>query len=263
MTVSYNLHSRDGSSLMLTLPEPSRIPIPAVREAVEKVAKRAAPHREARAALTIADSAVHRARGEIDSEAADAAEDGGAVPAKKLVKKLRAAQDALDEAKIEFDARDTALRKAYANVVETIRHHAPAWRSVALERADADVLRVTTAREMLRKAGADLDESLSVLGLLDRLTVGLKVQGLAERRVDALPVLTTVDKSNMHVTLALDEIGSAIGEAMETLDDQRGAAHSTPDVVVPVPGEDVIDETPTPAAEALGELEIGADDGEE
>lgn len=230
--------------MLLNLPEPSRIPIPAVREAVERFAKRATQHRDARAELSTAFSAVARIRGEIDVEAADAAEDGGVVPAKKLVKKLRSAQDALDEAKIEFDARDTALRKAHSHVIETIRHHAPAWRADALGRADADVLRITTAREMLRRAGADLDESLSTIGLLDRLTIGFKVRGFHERRADAVPVLTSVDGSNLQVSIALDAIGNAIGEAMETLDDQRGAAHSTPDVVVPVPGEDVSDETP-------------------
>ncbi|MBT2494238.1 hypothetical protein J7E45_01335 [Microbacterium sp. ISL-59] len=256
MTVSYNLHSRDGSQMMLTLPDPSRIPIPAVREAVEKFAKRAAQHRDARAALSAADAVVHGIRGEIDEEAADAAEDGGAVPAKKLVKKLRAAQDAYEEAKIEFDARDSALRKAHIQVVDTIRHHAPAWRAEAMSKADASILRVTSAREMLRKSGVDLDESLSTLGLLDRLTTGLRVQGLAEPRIDSVPVLVAVDRSGMHVSQALDDIGSAIGEAMETLDVQRGAAKSKPDVVVPVPGEDQVDET----AADLGDLSIGADD---
>lgn len=254
MTVQYNLRSREGASLMLTLPDPVRIPIPAVREAVERFAKRAAQHREARAALTAADSAVTRARSEIEAEAADAADDGGAVPAKRLVKKLRAAEDALEEARIEFDARDTVLRKAHSRVVDTIRHHAPAWRAETLDRADAEILRVTTAREMLRKAGVELDESLSTLGLLDRLTDGLRVQGFAERRTDSLPVLVPVDRSDMHVGIALENIGSAIGEAMETLDVQRGAERSTPDVVVPVP-----DET-TPTDSALGDLTIGGDD---
>lgn len=260
MTVTYNLRSREGASLLLTLPDPSRIPVPAVREAVEKFAKRAAQHREARAAFAAADDAVSRARGEIDAEAADAAEDGGAVPAKKLVKKLRAAQDALDEARIEFDARDTALRKAHTRVVETIRHHAPAWRAETLAKTDATILRMTSARETLRKAGVDLDESLSTLGLLDRLTDGLRLRGMADARVDNVPALVAVDASAMHVSIALDEIGSAIGEALETLDVQRGAERSTPDVVVPVPGEDQADEKPTPAAADLGDLTIGTDD---
>lgn len=260
MTIEYNLHSREGGSLLLTLPDASRIPVPAVREAVEKFAKRATQHREARAAFAAADTAVQSARDEIETEAADAAEDGGAVPAKKLVKKLRAAQDTLEETRIEFDARDTALRKAHARVVETIRHHAPAWRAEALGQADSLVLRMTSAREMLRKASVDLDETLSTLGLLDRLTDGLKLHGIAERRVDSIPVLVAVDLSGMHASLALEEIGSAIGEAMETLDVQRGAERSTPDVVVPVPDEDQVDQTPATVPADLGELEIGADD---
>lgn len=262
MTVSYNLHSREGGSLMLTLPDPSRIPVAAVREAVERFAKRAAQHRDARAALNAADGAVDRARAEIDAEAADAAEDGGAVPAKKLVKKLRAAEDALAEARIEFDARDTALRKAHGRVVEAIRHHAPAWRAEALGRADATVLRMTSARETLRKAGVDLDETLSTLGLLDRLTDGVALPGMGARRIDSVPALVAIDNSDMHVGVALEAIGSAVGSVMETLDVQRGAERSTPDVVVPVPGEDQIDEKPAavPADSALGDISIGADD---
>lgn len=260
MTVTYNLHSREGAPLLLTLPDPARIPIPAVREAVEKFAKRAEQHRAASAALRDADGAVHRARTEIDTEAAVAADDGGSVPAKKLVKKLRAAQDALDEARIEFNGRDAALKKAHAHVVNAIRHHAPAWRSEALGLAEAAVLRVTTAREMLRKAGVDLDEALSTLGLLDRVTTGLRVQGLFEPRVDSVPALVPIDSSAAYVGEALDRIVSAIGEAMNTLDEQRGAEKSKPDVVVPVPGEETIDETPAaPVADGDVAFEIGSD----
>jgi AmiR/NasT family two-component response regulator len=64
----------------------------------------------------------------------------------------------------------------------------------------------------------------------------------------------------MHVSIALEAIGSAIGEAMETLDVQRGAERSTPDVVVPVAGEDQVDETPAPVPAELGDMTIGADD---
>lgn len=262
MTVQYNLHSREGGSLMLALPDAPRIPIPAVREAVEKFAKRAAQHREARAALNAADDVVARARGEIDAEAADAAEDGGAVPAKKLVKKLRAAQDALDEAQIEFDARDTALRKAHTRVVETIRHHAPAWRAASASALDASILRLTTAAAATRKADTELQEALGVLGLLDRLTTGLVMPGIGARQADNVPAMVATDKSGMHTSIALDAIGAAISEAMDVLDREKGATNSTPDVVVPVPGEDVVEEKPAaPALDAaLGAFEIGADE---
>lgn len=247
MTIQYNLHSREGLSLLLTLPEPSRIAVPAVREAVEKFAKRAAQHREASAALATADGAVERVRAAIAAEAADAAEDGGSVPAKKLVKKLREAQDALDEARITFEGRDTALRKAHANVRDVIRHHTPAWRAASLDAVDAAVLRVTSAREMLRKAGADLDEALSVLGMLNRIPL------------DGIPAVIPIDNSAAYVSEALDRIGSAIGSALDSLDREKGAAKSTPDVVVPVPDEDTVDETPaTPADEVA--FTIGGED---
>lgn len=260
MTVTYNLRSIEGASLMLTLPDPARIPIPDVRDAVDKFAKRAEQHRAARAAVELADGAVARAREEVESEAADAAEDGGAVPAKKLVKKLRAAQDTLDEARIELNARDAALRKAHARVVETIRHHAPAWRAATASALDSSILKLTTGREMTRKADTQLQEALGVLGLLDRLTTGLVTPGIAARPIDNVPSMVTTDKSGMHVSVALDAIGAAIGEAMSVLDREKGAERSSVDVVVEVPGEDQVDETPAPVATETANIVIGADD---
>ena len=247
MTIQYNIHG-EGGSLMLTLPDAGSIPIPDVREAVEKFAKRVEQHRTARSVLADADEAVRLVKQEVELEAADAAEDGGSVPAKKLAKRLRDSEAALDEARIVFRARDAALRKAHSKVRTVIRHHSPAWRATVLERVDASILRVTSAREMLRKAGAELDENLSVLGLLERLPL------------DNVPVLLPLGKSSMYLSEAFESIGAAIGDATETLDSQKGAAASEPDVIVEVPSEDtVVDPATKPIAEAL-EFEIEADE---
>lgn len=242
MTIEYNLRTSVGGSYLINLPDPSRIPVPAVREAVEKLAKHVAKHRDAAAALATSRNAIDRAKEANGAEAAEAALDGGGVPTKKLVKRLRAAEDAHEEAKLEYAARESALIKAYGSLVATIQHHAPAWRAAADTAADAAVLRVTTAREMLRKAGADLEESLGTLGMLDRLTTGYRVAGRGEPVVDNVPVLSPIDKSSMYVSIAFENMASAIGEAMDSLDVQRGAVSSKPDVVVPVPEHETVDE---------------------
>lgn len=247
MTINYNIHG-EGGSLLLTLPDSANIPIPDVRAAVEKLTKRIEQHRTARAELAKASDAVQLVKQQVELEAADAAEDGGSVPAKKLAKRLRDSEAALDEARIVFHARDAALRKAHTKVRQVIKHHTPAWRAAALEHVDTSILRVTSAREMLRKAGAELDENLSVLGLLERLPL------------DNVPVLLPLGKSSMYLSEAFDSIGAAIGDATETLDSQKGAAASEPDVIVEVPSEDTVDAAESPAAGEAVEFEIEADE---
>ncbi|HEY8317140.1 MAG TPA: hypothetical protein VIG35_09760, partial [Gaiellaceae bacterium] len=142
--MEYTLRSQVGGTILMKLPDSNRTPVKAVREAVAKFEARAKQHREARAEVAASEAAVDRARAAIATEAADAAEDGGAVPAKKLVKRLRDATDAYDEARIELDARDSALRKAHQKLRETIVLHTPAWRAAVIDSLDADILKLAT-----------------------------------------------------------------------------------------------------------------------
>ena len=118
-------------------------------------------------------------------------------------------------------------------MVETIRHHAPAWHAASIEKADAAVLKLTTARRQVEIAAAELAEPLGVLAMLGRLPV------------DNLPVMIQPGKSAMYVSMALDDLTMAVGEAIETADVFKGAESSKPDVVVPVPGEDTVEEPTT------------------
>jgi hypothetical protein len=249
MTVSLQIFINGGVS-QAVVPDPDRIPVKAIREAVDKFAKRAAKVREAQAALQIADNARRDADNNARVAAAQAAESGGDVPTKKLARAVRAAEEALEEARLEVGAREAAAAKAQAELTATIEKHTPAWRDAAIREADAAVLRLTTARRNAEVAGRELAEHLGVLGLLSNLPTTL------------VPVLTSGGMAEVHVSLALDNLRGAIGAAMEALDVERGAAASKPDVVVIVPGEDQVDEiTPTVPAE-LGDLAIGDDDGE-
>lgn len=248
MTVEMNLHTSNGARVFSALPDPDRIPIKPVRNAVEKVASRLAKFREADARARLADAALHTVTTEIEKEAAEAAEKGGVVETKKLSKRRAAAEAALDEARLEVRAREHAVVKAHGDMIETILHHTPAWHAHALEKADAAVLKLTTARRQVEIAAAELAEPLGVLSMLGRLPI------------DGLPVMTAPGKSGMYVSMALDDLTMAVGEAIETSDVFKGAETSKPDVVVPVPGEDTIDEPTTHDEFAIV---AGADDDDE
>ena len=100
-----------------------------------------------------------------------------------------------------------------------------------------------------RVQGVDLARGLAVLGMLDRLPV------------DNIPVMVPSGKSELFLSMALESIGSAIGEARDTLDVQKGAAVSEPDVIVEVPGEDTVSTLPSkPAGDDEFDFEIEADE---
>lgn len=246
--VSYNVHSAIGVTLMCTLPAPHRTDVKALAEPVEKFAARAAQHAAAGARLRAASGAVERVKAAIDAEAAEAAEDGGEVDTRKLVKRLRAAEDELDAARIEMNGRDAALRKAHAKIVDAVRHNAPALRAEAVANLDSDMLKIATAHARLQELLVDVQEHAGMLGLVDSIFG------------DALPVLrpsVAGARAAAYVAEAVDRQTLAIGEISAVLDTARDAAASKPDVVVPVPGEDTVDETP-----AAGDVEftIGGED---
>lgn len=241
MTISFRVFTNGGLT-QATVPDPDRIPVKAVREAVEKLAKRAAKVRDAHAAMQTASDARRDAENVARVAAAHAAEDGGDVPTKKLARAVRAADERLEEAQMEVAAREAAAVKAQRELTATIEKHTPAWRDAMLSEADAAVLRLTTARRQAEVAGAALAEHLSVLGMLRNLPTTLT------------PVLPGGGNAEVYVSSALDSLRAAIGEAVAVLDAERGAVDTKPDVVVPVAGEDQVDE--------LGDLSIGADDGE-
>lgn len=235
MRLEMNAYMSTGARVFATVPEPSSIPVKAVREAVEKLVDRHSKMREASAMAQTADIALKAARAAIEQGAAVEAENGGKINSKGMVKRVRAAEDELAEARLEFKAREAAVAKAHGQMVEIIEKHAPAWRDAALQKIDAAVLKLTTARRQVEIAAAELAEPLDVLGML--------------AREDRLPVMTATGMSAFHVSVALESLGGAIGAAM----DSRDGFMATPeaarvDVEVPVPGEDVV---PDPAGEAF------------
>lgn len=224
--IDMTVRSADFGTQLARIPDPDRIPIKAVREAAGKLAERLTQLREASARLRIADNAQHRARELVNAQAADAADGGGEVPTKELVKALREAEDELEEARIEVRAREHAATKARTKLIEAIEKHTPAWREAAMRAADKGILKLTTARRQVETAAAELAEPLAVLAMLERIPV------------DRLPVMADPGKSGMYASQALGNLTSAIGEAMETYDGFRGAAADIPDVEVPAPDEE-------------------------
>ncbi|MGB4777480.1 hypothetical protein [Microbacterium sp.] len=252
-TIKFSQHTRDAGSLLVEVPADGG-GVKAVRDQAETFGKRAEQYRESSNLFRHADTAVERAEAEIAAEAAASAEDGGAVPAKKLVKKLRAAQDERDEARIVLDGRDAALRKAHAKLRDVIRHHTPALRAAAIDDLDADILKLATAHARLRELATLVEEHLGTLGMVERLPKDGHPVMMVEAGAPNLAVA--------YVGEALDRLTMAIGNATDALDAARGAAKSKPDVVVPVPDHETVEEPAVTADPDLGEMEIGGDDGE-
>lgn len=231
--IEYNDFS---AGISVKLPAPHRTEVKGIVKPVTKLGKRLARHQEAAADLSKAMAAFTRTTQAIEDEAADAAKGDRPVEAKKLVKRQRAAEDAVEEARIDQTAAATAMRSAYSEVIEAVGHHRPALRAEAIANLDADMLALATVLSRLREIFENVDEHVGVLGMVDTFDT------------DTRPILRPTfagGKVPFHVSVAIQELVGSIGAVSEVLDNARSTATAEPDVVVPMPEEETVDETPT------------------
>lgn len=237
--IEYNVYSAIGTALTLRLPAAHRTDVKALSKPVDKFGKRATEHAEAGRRLSAALATVDRVKLAISTEAKAAAEADRPVEAKKLIKRQRVAEDAAAESRVEYDAIEHALRQSYARVVEAVQHNAPALRAEAITNVDSDMLSLATILSRLRDVAADLDEHAGVLGMVDSLD---------QSTTPVLRHSPAGGRARANVSAAIDSLVKSIGEVSDVLDIARGVVAAEPDVVVPMPGEDTVDETPAAAA---------------
>lgn len=229
--IQTNAYLSSGARILVTLPDAASITVAAVRDDVETLRKRIAQHTEAGAQFSRCDVALRNAKSSIDLEAAIAAEDGGAIDTKKLAKRVRLAEEDRESARIEVKARESAVAKAHGKLIATIEHNSPALRDAAMRKIEPAILKLATVRKQVEAAEAELAEHFGMIGMVDRIPV------------DRMPVMINHSKSAFHVSVALGELAASVAAAMESYDAYRGAAIAKPDVVVPVPTQDTVDET--------------------
>lgn len=164
---------------------------------------------------------------------------GEAFDPKKAAKKRLAAEEAAEVARLDLIASTAKADRSYSALVEAATHHTPAWRQAALDEIDSAMLRVTTAREQARIAGAALVEAMGVVQMLTELP--------STGQLVAKGVKTAVGFPPIELNSALDHLGNVIGCAMSFVDDARDAEKTRK-------GE---------AATVIDENEIDPDEGED
>lgn len=155
------------------------------------------------------------------AEATDAARTGAsAADAKKILKKARAAQDALEELEIDYtvaEAKVAASRLAY---FATVEEHEAELQSEAKAAAEAAVLTLSAAAKMTRDGSATLAAALATMNGLRGIREGdefvpkpprAKREGSDELALNGVP--------EVHAGIGLESIGTAIDMAQRILRD--------------------------------------------
>lgn len=155
------------------------------------------------------------------AEATEAARTGAsAADAKKILKKARAAQDALEERGIDYTVSETkvgASRRVYFDKVE---EHEPELRAEAKAAAEAAVLTLSAAAKMTLDGSAALGAALATLNGLRGVRGGdefvpkpprAKKEGSDEFALNGVP--------EVHAGVGVDKIGTAIDMAQRILRD--------------------------------------------
>lgn len=207
-TLTYT--SDSGARRTLTVFAGDTLP-KAVREAQEVAVEAISAIRPLRRQMEHDREAPQRLRN-ADEQAARLGED---FDPKKAAKKQAAAEETAEISRLGVIAATARADRAYVALLEAAARHTPAWRSAAVDAIDSAMLRITTAREQARTAGAALAEAMGVVQMLGELpsTGQLQTKG----------VKTAAGSPEIENSIAIDHLANVIGGAMSFLDDVREA----------------------------------------
>jgi len=153
------------------------------------------------------------------ADAREAGRRGEKYDFKAAKKRLAEAKSLRNELDLRFEEACGRIEQMIVDYRALLIEHGPALRDEAFSDAEESLRTVTTARTMADKALGGLDASLGVLGGLELLAKGdyfAAKQARSHGRLNGSPL--------PHVSIAIDELSSAVALAAEVLGEQKTAA---------------------------------------
>jgi hypothetical protein len=233
----YKIRTRTGRE---TFPVPEHTEVAAVAALGPRFAECASLGEKAEKRAAHAHKERQRFDDETKREIRRAARAGEPSPAKKLVKRLRALDDAVAEADYERDGAMEAAAALKNEALATLVKHAPALRAEAVAHLDADALRLATVHAKLREVAAGYTEHGGSLVLIERLRVG-KSPAMS-------PLQGAGAQAQIALTAALDALTVAVAEVTRFMEQAKVAPMPTLDEIEEADGverEPADDDEPT------------------
>lgn len=190
------------------------------RELIEAHAAYKAISRERSAAQDDPRRLAHEAK----LAAQQAGRDGTPVDPKKLRKKVREAEERLEEIELEWEASGAQLRTARVAYLAAVEHHAPALAAEAKTEAEAGILALASAAQTARRASPRVTDSLAILAALGEVKAGGDFLPKPQRaRREITDDFGEGGVPAAYVATAETNLGKAIGYASRILGDLKAA----------------------------------------
>ena len=198
-----------GAHVRVHMPDLNQISVAPVRVAVEKVQGGHAALTVARRELQAATEGVPRAREAAKQQAGDAKRAGEDKP-KGLLKQVAAAEEVVEEARLELHAVEAMLDSDYRTLKAVVEANAPALRAAALKDAERAINLLAESRKRLENADREATAAFGILAMLATAAI----QSNYSPVLGATPQLGYVEK-------AMEQLGPAIGDCALKLEDFR------------------------------------------
>lgn len=156
--------------------------------------------------------------------AKEAGRTGKAVDPKKLRKKVREAEERLEELDLEWEAANAKLRRSRTTYLAAVEHSAPALAAEAKGAADAGILALASASQTAKRAEAQVTNSLAILAALSETKAGGDFTVKPQRaRREIADDFGEGGAPGAYVGVARANLSKAIGYASRILDDLKAA----------------------------------------
>lgn len=222
--IEFNTSLGHGERISVSLPDAAAITVPAVATAAVEAREALGRLNVARRAVEAARPAVDRAKAEVKRQAAELAIKKKDLP-KNIRQSIKDAEDALADAEVVAEAREDAMRHAYATLVAEVNANRKALEAEALKGAEASLERMALARKAFENAAAEAHASFGLLGMF--------VANAQQGRTLLKYRDPKGSRRTYLVTEALTALGQAVGRSSLELE-----AFKNGGVGVDAPGDD-------------------------
>lgn len=154
------------------------------------------------------------------AQAQQAGAEGKKLDKGKMRKKRQALVERAEDTDLDYVAALANLPRVHTAYLETLAEHAPALADHAREEAKAARASLATAVGVIRRAGASLSDSLSIMGALPGVLEGYEFNPRPMRaRREGSDEFIINGAPEVHLDLAREALSEALGFSQRILDD--------------------------------------------
>lgn len=215
-----HLYDNYGTRVRINYIDPETCSIAPLADAGRLLEAAIAWHKTALADRDAAAADLERFADDSRTQAREAGAEGKKLDKGKLRKKRQALIERAEDTELDYVAALANLPRVHTDYLATLAEHAPALADHAREEAKSAMASLATAVGVIRRAGASLTDSLSLMGALPGVVDGDEFNPRPMRaRREGSDELILSSAPEVHLDAARESLGGALGFADRILKD--------------------------------------------